>query len=84
MYTHSETKAVKVGSLTIGGGSPVTVQSMLSTPSYDIEKSVQQAVALEKAGCEIIRAAIPNMDEVRLITALKDAVKALEECKQED
>ena len=76
MYTHSETKAVKVGSLTIGGGRPVTVQSMLSTPSYDIEKSVQQAVALEKAGCEIIRAAIPNMDAVRLIPALKNAVKA--------
>ena len=75
MYTHSETKAVKVGSLTIGGGSPVTVQSMLSTPSYDIEKSVRQAVALEKAGCEIIRAAIPDMDAVRLIPALKDAVK---------
>ena len=69
MYTHSETKAVKVGSLTIGGGSPVTVQSMLSTPSYDIEKSVRQAVALEKAGCEIIRAAIPDMDAVRLIPA---------------
>ncbi len=76
MYTRVLTKAVSVGSLTIGGGSNVTVQSMLSTPSYDIEKSVAQAVALEKAGCEIIRAAIPDMDAVRLIPALKEAVKA--------
>ncbi len=75
MYTRSDTKAVKVGDITIGGGNAVTVQSMLNTPSYDIEKSVAQAVALEKAGCEIIRAAIPNMDAVKLIPALKNAVK---------
>lgn len=75
MYTRSDTKAVKVGGLIIGGGNAVTVQSMLNTPSYDIEKSVEQAVALEKAGCEIIRAAIPNMDAVKLIPALKNAVK---------
>lgn len=75
MYTRNDTKAVKVGGLIIGGGNAVTVQSMLNTPSYDIEKSVEQAVALEKAGCEIIRAAIPNMDAVKLIPALKNAVK---------
>ncbi len=75
MYTRNDTKAVKVGGLVIGGGNAVTVQSMLNTPSYDIEKSVEQAVALEKAGCEIIRAAIPDMDAVKLIPALKNAVK---------
>ncbi len=76
MYTRFDTRAVKVGGLTIGGGAPIAVQSMLSTPSYDIEKSVVQAIALEKAGCEIIRAAIPDMEAVRLIPALKEAVKA--------
>ncbi len=75
MYTRNNTKPVKVGSLIIGGGNAVTVQSMLNTPSYDIEKSVAQAKALEKAGCEIIRAAIPDMDAVKLIPALKSAVK---------
>ncbi len=74
MYTHINTKTVCVGKVEIGGGKPVSVQSMLSTPSYDIEASVNQAVALEKAGCEIIRAAIPDMDAVKLIPALKNAV----------
>lgn len=58
----------------MGGGAPVTVQSMLSTPSTDIPASVAQAKALEKAGCQIIRAAVPDMPAVRLIPALKEAV----------
>ena len=74
MYTHDKTKTVYVGSVAIGGGNPVTVQSMLNTPSYDIEASVAQAIALEKAGCEIIRAAIPDMEAVKLIPALKEKV----------
>ncbi len=74
MYTHQNTKLVTVGNVKIGGGSPVSIQSMLSTPSYDIEASVNQAIALEKAGCEIIRAAIPDTEAVKLIPALKNAV----------
>ena len=67
---------VKAGNLKIGGGAPVSVQSMLNVPSTDIAGSVRQAVALEEAGCQVIRAAIPDMDAVRLIPALKEAVKA--------
>lgn len=67
-------RQVKVGGVAIGGGAPVTVQSMLSVPSTDIEGSVRQAKALEAAGCDIIRAAVPDMDAVRLIAALKEAV----------
>ncbi len=67
---------VKAGSVLIGGGAQVSVQSMLNVPSTDIEGSVRQAAALEEAGCQIIRAAIPDMDAVRLIPALKKAVKA--------
>ena len=44
------TKQVKAGDVLIGGGAPVTVQSMLSVPSYDIEGSVRQALALQNAG----------------------------------
>lgn len=65
---------MKVGNVTIGGGAPITVQSMLSAPSADIPASVAQAKALEKADCQIIRAAVPDMPAVRLIPALKEAV----------
>lgn len=65
---------VKIGNITIGGGNKIAIQSMLNIPADDIENSVKQAKALEEAGCEIIRAAIPNMDAVKLIPALKEAV----------
>lgn len=71
----SETKQVKVGNVLVGGGAPVSIQSMLNIPASDIENSVKQAVRLEEAGCEIIRIAIPNMEAVRLIPALKQNVK---------
>ncbi len=58
----------------IGGDAPVTVQSMLNKPAHDVEASVKQAVELEKAGCQIIRGAIPDIDAVKLIPALKEAV----------
>ena len=61
-----------MGNVTIGGGAPVSVQSMLNTSAHDIDGSVRQALALEEAGCEIIRAAVPDMDAVRLIAALKE------------
>ena len=62
------------GGLPIGGGAPISVQSMLNVPSTDVEGSVRQARALEAAGCDIIRAAIPDMEAVRLIPAIKEAV----------
>lgn len=65
---------VKAGNIKIGGGADVSIQSMLNIPSTDIEGSVNQAKKLEAAGCQIIRAAIPNMDAVKLIPALKEAV----------
>ena len=73
-FERRKSKEVKIGSLTIGGNSPIAVQSMLNIPAHDIEGSVKQAKALEKAGCQIIRAAIPDMEAVRLIPALKEAV----------
>lgn len=65
---------VKAGNVLIGNGAPVSIQSMLNTRADDIDSSVEQAKRLEKAGCEIIRAAIPDMNAVRLIPALKEAV----------
>ena len=69
-----KSRKVRVGNIYIGGDSPITIQSMLNKPSTDIEGSVAQAKALEAAGCEIIRAAVPDMPAVRLIAALKEAV----------
>lgn len=66
-------KRVKVGTLEFGSGK-IYVQSMLNVPAENIPESVEQAKALEKAGCEIIRAAVPRVEDAPLITALKNAV----------
>lgn len=68
------TKQVKVGNMYIGGNAPISIQSMLNIPANNIEDSVKQAVLLEEAGCEIIRIAVPNMEAVKLIPALKEKV----------
>ncbi|MEG1061091.1 MAG: flavodoxin-dependent (E)-4-hydroxy-3-methylbut-2-enyl-diphosphate synthase [Oscillospiraceae bacterium] len=68
------TKRVKIGNISIGGGEKIAVQSMLNVHSADIEGSVRQAKELEAAGCDIVRAAIPNMLAVRLIPAIKAEV----------
>lgn len=65
---------VKAGNVLIGNGAEVSIQSMLNTRADDIEGSVLQAKRLEEAGCQIIRAAIPDMNAVRLIPAIKEAV----------
>lgn len=69
------TRQVVAGNVKIGGDAPISVQSMLNIPAHDIEGNVKQAIALEKAGCEIIRAAVPDLEAVKLIVALKNAVK---------
>ncbi len=66
-------RPVKVGQYTLGDGN-ITVQSMLSVHSSDIEGNVKQAVELYEAGCEILRVAIPNEDAIKLIPAIKAAV----------
>ena len=66
-------KKVKVGNLTLGDGK-IYIQSMLNIPAEKVDETVRQAVALEKAGCEIVRAAIPTIEDVRLIPAIKDKV----------
>lgn len=66
-------KKVKVGNLTLGDGH-IYIQSMLNVPADDIEGNVRQAKELEAAGCEIIRTAVPDIKNVGLIYALKNAV----------
>jgi len=67
-------KRVMVGSVPVGGNSPVSVQSMLNVPAHDIEGNVAQAKRLEACGCQIIRTAVPDKEAVRLVAALKESV----------
>lgn len=67
-------KPVKVGDCLLDG-KHIYIQSMLNRRSDDIAGSVKQALALEQAGCEIVRAAIPDMDAVRLVGALKEKLR---------
>lgn len=69
-----KSKKIKIGNTFIGGDSPILVQSMLNVPAEDIEGSVKQAVELEKAGCQVIRFAIPNKDALALVEPIKNAV----------
>lgn len=66
-------KPVRVGDLTLDG-KKIYIQSMLNVEAHKTEESVRQAKELEAAGCEIIRAAIPDMAAVPLVGALKNAV----------
>ncbi len=76
MINRRQTKTVKVGSILLGSGGEISVQSMLNVPAHDIEGNVRQALELEKAGCQIIRAAVPDMQAVETIKALKKSVSA--------
>ena len=62
------TKVVKIGDRGIGGGNTILIQSMTNTKTEDVESTVAQILALEKAGCEIIRCAVPNMEEKIRVT----------------
>ncbi len=75
MMTRRNCKKIKVGGIFIGGDSKVTVQSMLNVPSRDIQGNVRQALELERAGCEIIRLAVPDIESVKTVAALKESVK---------
>jgi len=68
------TRLVKVGAVGIGGGAPVTVQSMTNTPTADVDATVAQIHALEAAGCDIVRVAVPNEEAARAIGYIKGAV----------
>ena len=68
-------KTVKVGNVAMGGKNKILVQSMLNKPSEDIAANVAQAKELEEIGCEIIRVSVPNVESVKTVFALKQALK---------
>lgn len=74
MYTNSTTKKVYAGAVAIGGGAPVSIQSMLCAPAHDIEGNVRQAVALQEAGCDIVRVSVPDIATIKTVEALKQNI----------
>ncbi|MCE7700056.1 MAG: flavodoxin-dependent (E)-4-hydroxy-3-methylbut-2-enyl-diphosphate synthase, partial [Methanobacterium paludis] len=68
----SNTKKIKLGNIFLGGDSKITVQSMTNTDTSDIQSTIRQIKSLEKAGCDIARCAVPDMEACN---SLKDIVK---------
>ncbi|SUY46998.1 4-hydroxy-3-methylbut-2-en-1-yl diphosphate synthase [Clostridium putrefaciens] len=69
------THKVKVGNIYVGGDAPITVQSMTNTDTRDIKATVQQINELTKAGCDIIRCAVPDMEAA---IAIKEIIKQID------
>lgn len=72
--TREDTKVIQIGTVKIGGGNPVAIQSMTNTKTEDVEATVQQILALEVAGCQIIRCAVPTMEAAEAIREIKKRI----------
>jgi len=70
-----KTRRIYIGSVPIGDGAPIAVQSMTKTDTRDIFKTVKQIKELEKAGCEIVRIAIPDNEAAKAIREIKKRIK---------
>ena len=65
------TRQIHVGGVPVGGGAPVSIQSMTNTPTHDVEATLAQIRALAAAGCGIVRVAVPDMAAAQAVGALK-------------
>ncbi|MBT9140209.1 MAG: 4-hydroxy-3-methylbut-2-en-1-yl diphosphate synthase (flavodoxin) [Dehalococcoidia bacterium] len=72
MFRREQTRPVKVGPLTIGGGAPVIIESMTNTDTADLAATLAQITELKQAGCELVRVAVPNQ---RAVAVLPDLIK---------
>ena len=70
MY-RDNTKEVQIGTVKIGGGNPIAIQSMTNTKTEDVRATVRQILALEEAGCDIIRCAVPTMEAAQALEKIK-------------
>ena len=73
MY-RDNTKVVKIGNKLIGGGNPIMIQSMTNTRTDDVAATVSQILALEKAGCDIIRCTVPDINAAKAIKEIKKQI----------
>ena len=65
------TRTINVGGVPVGGGAPVSIQSMTNTPTHDVDATLSQIRALAAAGCDIVRVAVPDLAAAQAIGALK-------------
>ncbi len=68
------TKEIKIGDRVIGGGNPILIQSMTNTKTQDVEATVNQIRELTRAGCEIIRCAVPDMEAAQALSRIKKQI----------
>ncbi|MCX8161142.1 MAG: flavodoxin-dependent (E)-4-hydroxy-3-methylbut-2-enyl-diphosphate synthase [Candidatus Saccharicenans sp.] len=73
-YPRRQTRVVRVGSVVIGGGAPIVVQSMTKTRTADVRATVAQIRRLERAGCQLVRVAVPGRDEALAIKKIKQNI----------
>ena len=68
------TKQIRIGQVPVGGGAPVAIQSMCNTNTADVDATVEQITALEAAGCEIVRVAVPDMAAARAVGKIRSRI----------
>ncbi|MCM1325418.1 MAG: flavodoxin-dependent (E)-4-hydroxy-3-methylbut-2-enyl-diphosphate synthase [Bacteroidales bacterium] len=68
------TKTVAIGDRVIGGGNPILIQSMTNTKTEDVKATVEQILALEKAGCEIVRCTVPTFEAAKALAGIKKQI----------
>ena len=68
------TRVIQIGDRKIGGGNPVLIQSMTNTRTQDVEATVAQILELERAGCEIIRCTVPDMEAARALSRIRQQI----------
>lgn len=66
-----QTKRIFVGDRAVGGGSPVSIQSMTNTPTSDAKRTIEQILELEKAGCDIIRSSVPDDESLKALKEIR-------------
>ena len=71
MNPRRESKPVRIGDVTIGGGAPIVVQSMTKTDTRDVRATVRQIKELEDCDCELVRVAVPDAEAARAIASIK-------------
>ena len=74
MTTREHTRCVRIGTKQIGAGNPILIQSMTNTKTEDVEATVSQILALEAAGCELIRCTVPTMEAAKALAKIRSRI----------
>lgn len=69
-----KTKVISIGNKVIGGGNPILIQSMTNTKTQDVKATIAQIQNLSKAGCDIIRCAVPDMEAAKALSEIKKQI----------